>query len=97
MTPEEQLKFWIEDPVIEYAFVFASDFGPASRGLERPCDACGRPVSVWPVVVEKQRENSKLKVLCRSLCLPITLKIKGPMPFYGNVSNNQLPEKLKKF
>ena|ERR1700683_2108575 len=97
MTPEQLIKSWCDDSAT-HALVWADDWTSESRGLQRPCEACGRLVSVWPVVVQKKVENPRLHVICRAKCMAVSIKVSGkPLPFGGRISNNTLPDSLKEF
>jgi hypothetical protein len=99
MSAEEVIKAWREDPeqnVVIYAGKFWDPV--SSRGIERQCETCGRPVSVWPVVISKKRENPEhVHIICRAKCMPIAIRVSGAIPFGGRIRDNVLPQSLEEF
>lgn len=93
MTPEEVIRFWRDDKA-EHFIVWAQDWHPEARGVLWHCELCGRLVSVWPVVVEKAKADPLLHIICKTKCMPLSVK-DGPVPYGGSIKNNELPESLR--
>jgi hypothetical protein len=96
MSAEEKLKQWRDDSA-QHGLIWASVWGPESRGVKRSCELCGIPISVWPVVAETAAKNPLFHLLCREKCLQLAVAICGPIPFAGRIRENELPPQLKRF
>jgi hypothetical protein len=88
------IQSWKDDSA-EHALIWAEEWTPLSRGLQRECETCGQLVSIWPRVAEIVAANPLCHVVCRSKCMPICILITGPVPFGGRIVNNVLPGRLK--
>jgi hypothetical protein len=95
MKVETLVKEWHDDPA-DHAVVWAGDWDPFCRGVRTQCEGCGRAVSVWPVVLEKHAANPRLHILCRVKCMAICLKVCGPVPFGGRITENVLPQEFQR-
>jgi hypothetical protein len=93
---EELIKSWVDDSA-NHALVWANDWTIFAHGVRTKCEACGRAVSVWPIVAAKKASNPNLHIICKEKCMPLSLKIAGPLLFGGRISDNVLPKGLKDF
>lgn len=94
MRTEQLIRSWEVDDA-DHALVWANDWDPFCRGVRTQCEACGRVVSVWPIVLETRAANPRLHILCRAKCMAISLKIHGPVPFGGTITGNGWPKKME--
>jgi hypothetical protein len=95
MTPAELFRSWHEDTA-DHAIIWCTDWSPFfSTRMPSKCEACGRLISAFPVVLAKL--GPRFHVVCREKCMAIGLEVCGPVPFGGRIADNVLPEKLREF
>lgn len=93
-TPAQTIQAWVDDRE-KHAIIGCQDWDELhSRGVRAPCDACARPVSIWPAALRKATSSERVHILCRHSCVPLLIRLSPGLPFGSLLRSNKLPQDL---